>query len=61
MDLLQVEEEETTLATKTVINMTGKTVPIINTGTSLTKVTSKTFSVTQSKSELFVLRNTKQI
>ena len=61
MDLLQVEEEETTLATKTVINMTGKTVPIINTGTRLIQVTIKTFSVTQAKSELFVLRNTKQI
>ena len=46
MDLLQAEEEETTLATKTVINMTGKTVPMINTGRSLMKVTSKTFNVT---------------
>ena len=61
MDLLQAEEEETTLATKTVINMTGKTVPMKNTGTSLMKVTSKTFSVTQAKSELFVLRSTKKI
>ena len=51
MDLLQAEEDETTLATKTIINMTGKTVPIINTGTSLMKVTSKTCNVTQAKKE----------
>ena len=56
MDLLQAEEEETTLATKTVINMTGKTVPIINTGTSLMKITNKTSSVTQAKKEHYLSR-----
>ena len=56
MDLLQAEEEETTLATKTVINMTGKTATIINTETSLMKITSKTFSVIQAKKEQYVSR-----
>ena len=42
IDLLQAEEEERTLATRPVINMTGKTVPIINTGTKLMKAINKT-------------------
>ena len=42
MDLLQADEEETILATRPVINMTGKTVPIINTGTRIMKAINKT-------------------
>ena len=56
MNLLQAEEEEITLARKMVINMTGKTVPIINTGTSLMKITNKTSSVTQAKKEHYLSR-----
>ena len=60
MDLLQ-GEKVTILAKKMGISTTGKIVPITSMGTTSMKVTSKTFSVTQAKSELFVLKNTKQI
>ena len=56
MNQLQAEEEETTLARKTVISMTGKTAPIINTGTSRMKIINKTFNVTQVKKEHYLSR-----
>ena len=60
MDLLQ-GENVTILAKKMVISTTRKIFPITSMGTTSMKVSSKTFSVTQAKSELFVLKNTKQI
>ena len=56
MDLPQAEDEETILATRRVINMTGKTAPIINTGTSRMKIINKTCNVTQVKKELYLSR-----
>ena len=60
MDLFQ-EEKVTILAKKMVTSTTGKIVPITSMGTTSMKVPSKTFSMTQAKSELFVSKNTLQI
>ena len=50
------EEEVTTHVTRTVINTTGRTIPIINTGTSTMRVISKICNETPVKNEQYVLK-----
>ena len=53
---VEAEEEETTLATRTVTNMTGKAVPIINTETSIMKVINKICKENPAKKEQYISR-----
>jgi len=55
MDLTQEEEGETH-AIRMSIMRTGRTVPIINTGTSTMRVISKIYNETLVKNEQYVLR-----
>ena len=47
--MIEGKEEKTALVRRTVINMTGRTVPITNTETSVTKITIKIDNVTPLK------------
>ena len=53
---VEAEEEETTLAIGMVINITGKTVPIINMGTSIMKAINKICKENSAKKEQFISR-----